>query len=162
MVEQGPSALTVGSPLKKNLEGIVACHTDPAPPGMPQQLVELRRPLGMGGAAQSETVAEETVPVLAQAFVLALRKPFAPEVTTPGLAMLVVGVAPKPGGQRLAFVRVDSSTSDALIGCSLGGEETLESGDGEFARIPGMVGANLGITNVCEDLGREHKGHQGG
>jgi hypothetical protein len=60
-----------------------------------------------------------------------------------------MGIAPKPGSQRLAFIRVDSLTGDALIGCSLGSEETLESGDGELARVPGMVGANLGITNVC-------------
>ncbi len=160
MVKQGPSALSVGSSLKKNLEGIVPCHTDSAPPGMPQQVIKLRRPLRMSGAAQSETIAEETVPVFAQALVLALCKSFAPEVTAPGLAMPVMGIAPKPGSQRLAFVGVDSSTGDAFIGCSLGSEETLERGDGEFARVPGMVGANLGITNVCEDLGPDPKGHQ--
>ena len=74
--------------------------------------------------------------------------------------MPVVGVAPKPGGQRLAFVRVDLPAGDAFIGGSLGGEEALESRDGELARVPGMVGANLGVTNVCEDLGREPKGDQ--
>ncbi len=127
---------------------------------MPQEMVELCRPLRMGGAAQPEAIAEETVPVFAQAFVLALCKPFAPEVTAPGLSMPVVGIAPKPGGQCLALVRVDLPAGDAFIGCSLGGEETLESGDGELARIPGMIGANLGVTNVCEHLGREPKGHQ--
>ena len=51
----------------------------------------------MRGAAESETVAEETVPVLTQTTILALRNAISPEIAPACFAMPVVGVAPEPG-----------------------------------------------------------------
>ena len=66
--------------------------------------------------------------------------------------MPVVGVAPKPRGQCLALVRVDGPTGGSFIDLGLRGEQTVESGYGEFAGIPWMVRAYLGVTNVGECL----------
>jgi hypothetical protein len=66
--------------------------------------------------------------------------------------MPVVGVAPKPRGQRLALVGIDGPTGGSFIGLGLRGEQTVESGNGEFAWIPWMISANLGVTNVGECL----------
>ena len=103
----------------------------------------------MRGAAESETVAEETVPVLTQTTILALRNAISPEIAPACFAMPVVGVAPEPGSQGFVLVRINPPASHSLIGFGLCGEQAIESGDGQFTGIPRMVRADLRIADVC-------------
>jgi hypothetical protein len=73
-----------------------------------------------------------------------------------------MGIAPKPRGQRLALVGVDGPPGGSFIGLGLSGEQTVESGNGEFTWIPWMVSTNLGITNVAEELNSYNKEKQEG
>ena len=69
--------------------------------------------------------------------------------------MPVVGVAPKPGGQCLAFIGVDTFSGDPFICLSLRGEQTIKIGHGKFAGIPRVIGPDLRIADVTKSEGEQ-------
>ena len=122
-------------------------HPDAAAAPVAEQTVHLGAPLRVRRAAQPEAEGEQPGPVLARPVVF-VGESLAPQVL-PGVHRVeVVGVAPEPRGQRLLLLGRWLHSDDPPVVLRLGGEQAVEGRTRQFAGVPRVVGADLGVADV--------------
>src|SRR5205823_2630597 len=83
-----------------------------------------------------------------------------PEILRSFFAMAIVSIPPEPCCQRFVLVGDRRFSSDPLILFRFRPEEPLESRTGQLARIPGIIRADLWISDVCLSLRPAHQPNQ--
>ena len=156
VIEHGPAAVAIRAAFEEDLEAVVTLRASDAAATGAEQRIEFGRPLRMRGAAQAETMREETGPVFTRGMLRIIDEAFAPEVFFALLAVGEVGVAKEPRGDRLVMFAVFVLTGDSRILLPLRGGEAVKGGHCQLARIPRMICGKLWIT----DGGAERRGEQ--
>ena len=148
MVEQGPLAAAVRSAGEPDLKRVVPLHANSTPSTMTQELLHFSRELGMSSPAQPKAMGKKTGPIFACAKV-AFGESRPPQIFGAFFPMRIMSVAPEPGRECLFLVSARLSAGDTLILFRFGGKQAFERGTGQFAGVPRVIRANLGIADIC-------------
>ena len=153
MVQQDPSPRAVWTVLKIDLERIMAINPDDSRTIVPEQMLKLCSPLGMCGSAKSESMGEQSGPVIAGCGVRIVVEAFSPEVFDARFAVPEMGISPVPSSESFFGIRAWLDADFALVKASLCCLQSLEVRTSQFSRIPGVISGNLRIANARRETG---------
>jgi hypothetical protein len=93
-------------------------------------------------------VGKQARPIVTRAQIAPLGETLSPQILGPFLAVGIVRIPPQPGGEDFVLFGRRFAANHTLIDLGLSCLQPRQRRAGQLAGIPGMIGANLRVTNV--------------